>query len=93
MKLHASCSNGAEEEAMACGNQSEQRRWNHGGGGGAPSRSDSGTNRPSEYSGDKIKQRDREEGMEKSGGKNPAASTSLPRTATRRYKLLKDVMC
>nr|GMC82833.1 zinc ion-binding protein [Ipomoea batatas]GMC84858.1 zinc ion-binding protein [Ipomoea batatas]GME21380.1 zinc ion-binding protein [Ipomoea batatas]GME21381.1 zinc ion-binding protein [Ipomoea batatas] len=73
--------------------QSEQRRWNHGGGGGAHSRSDSGTNRPSEYSGDKIKQRDREEGMEKSGGKNPAASTSLPRTATRRYKLLKDVMC
>ncbi|XP_031128882.1 uncharacterized protein LOC116030706 [Ipomoea triloba] len=70
--------------------QSEQRRWNNGG--AAPSRSDSGTNRPSEYSGDKIKQRDREEGMEKSGGKNPAAS-SLPRTATRRYKLLKDVMC
>ncbi|XP_019161027.1 PREDICTED: uncharacterized protein LOC109157631 [Ipomoea nil] len=79
--------------------QSEQRSWKHGGGGGGPSRrltgrSDSGTNR-SQYSGDKIKQHDREEGMEKSPGKNPAggAASSLPRTPTRRYKLLKDVMC
>ncbi|CAL5191800.1 unnamed protein product [Lathyrus oleraceus] len=47
------------------------------------------TNR-SEYSGEKImKQHDREEsGSEK--GKSPSPS---PRTATRRYKLLKDVMC
>ena len=42
----------------------------------------------SEYSGDKIKQHDREENPEK--GKSPTPS---PRTATRRYKLLKDVMC
>ncbi|KAB1225251.1 hypothetical protein CJ030_MR1G017628 [Morella rubra] len=42
----------------------------------------------SEYSGDRIKQHDREESTEK--GKSPTPS---PRTATRRYKLLKDVMC
>ncbi|XP_040993699.1 uncharacterized protein LOC121240344 [Juglans microcarpa x Juglans regia] len=44
----------------------------------------------SEYSGDhKIKQHDhREDSADK--GKSPTPS---PRTATRRYKLLKDVMC
>ncbi|KAJ4727208.1 Zinc ion-binding protein [Melia azedarach] len=47
------------------------------------------TNR-SEYSGDKIKQQDREETTEK--GKNPSGAPS-PRPTTRRYKLLKDVMC
>ncbi|MED6130917.1 hypothetical protein PIB30_005206 [Stylosanthes scabra] len=48
------------------------------------------TNR-SEYSGDKIKQHDREvEIIASEKGKSPTPS---PRTATRRYKLLKDVMC
>ncbi|KAK6162572.1 hypothetical protein DH2020_002415 [Rehmannia glutinosa] len=46
----------------------------------------------SAYSGDKIKQQNhREEGgssAEKATGKNPS-----PRPTTRRYKLLKDVMC
>ncbi|KZV43490.1 hypothetical protein F511_19034 [Dorcoceras hygrometricum] len=45
----------------------------------------------SAYSGDKIKQQDREEGgssAEKAAGKSPS-----PRPTTRRYKLLKDVMC
>ncbi|XP_030472696.1 uncharacterized protein LOC115690489 [Syzygium oleosum] len=46
----------------------------------------------SEYSGDRIiKQHDREDGTAPAAadkGKNPS-----PRTATRRYKLLKDVMC
>ncbi|KAL3537025.1 hypothetical protein ACH5RR_000391 [Cinchona calisaya] len=48
----------------------------------------------SEYSGERIKQQhDREEGSER-GGKNPPPSgTPSPRTTTRRYKLLKDVMC
>ncbi|XP_073148074.1 uncharacterized protein [Henckelia pumila] len=43
------------------------------------------------YSGDKIKLQDREEGgspPEKAAGKSPS-----PRPTTRRYKLLKDVMC
>ncbi|KAL8238488.1 hypothetical protein R6Q59_015055 [Mikania micrantha] len=45
----------------------------------------------SEYSGSKIKQHDHEEsGSEK--GKSPTGVPS-PRTSTRRYKLLKDVMC
>ncbi|KAL8268354.1 hypothetical protein R6Q59_002152 [Mikania micrantha] len=44
---------------------------------------------PSEYSGGKIKQHDREEGSEKR--KSPTGVLS-PRTGTRRYKLLKDVM-
>ncbi|XP_065859254.1 uncharacterized protein [Euphorbia lathyris] len=52
------------------------------------------TNR-SEYSGDKlIKQHDREDGAAAATekGKSPSGIPS-PRTATRRYKLLKDVMC
>ncbi|KAK1424940.1 hypothetical protein QVD17_20281 [Tagetes erecta] len=46
----------------------------------------------SEHSGDKNKlnDRDREDGAEKR--KSPTAVPS-PRTSTRRYKLLKDVMC
>lgn len=51
--------------------------------------SDSVSNR-SEYSGDKIKQYDREDSGEKV--KNPSGAPS-PRPTTRRYKLLKDVMC
>lgn len=43
-----------------------------------------------EYSGDKIKQNGRQEAPEK--GKSPSSGPS-PRQATRRYKLLKDVMC
>ncbi|XP_027337681.1 uncharacterized protein LOC113851414 isoform X2 [Abrus precatorius] len=50
---------------------------------------DAGTTQRSEYSGERIKHHDRDEnGSEK--GKSPVPS---PRTATRRYKLLKDVMC
>ncbi|XP_021677862.1 uncharacterized protein LOC110662992 [Hevea brasiliensis] len=48
------------------------------------------TNR-SEYSGDKIKQHDREEGTTEKG--KSSSGVPSPRTATRRYKLLKDVMC
>ncbi|OIW01088.1 hypothetical protein TanjilG_25196 [Lupinus angustifolius] len=48
-----------------------------------------GTTTRSEYSGEKIKQHDREEGGSEKG-KSPTPS---PRTTTRRYKLLKDVMC
>ncbi|KAL2491254.1 hypothetical protein Adt_26882 [Abeliophyllum distichum] len=44
----------------------------------------------STYSGEKIKQ-DQEEGSEKAG-KSPTGTPS-PRPTTRRYKLLKDVMC
>ncbi|KAI4354772.1 hypothetical protein L6164_003611 [Bauhinia variegata] len=50
---------------------------------------DAGSTNRSEYSGEKIKQHDREEsGSDK--GKSPTPS---PRPTTRRYKLLKDVMC
>ncbi|KAL1802784.1 hypothetical protein DCAR_0934392 [Daucus carota subsp. sativus] len=44
------------------------------------------TNRPSYSSGDKSKQQHEDDNK----GKSPSPS---PRTATRRYKLLKDVMC
>ncbi|KAJ1439455.1 hypothetical protein SESBI_02391 [Sesbania bispinosa] len=50
---------------------------------------DAGTTSRSEYSGEKIKQHDREENASEKG-KSPTPS---PRPATRRYKLLKDVMC
>ncbi|KAK2974640.1 hypothetical protein RJ640_020522, partial [Escallonia rubra] len=59
---------------------------------GSSKKSDTGvitTNR-SEYTGDKIKQHDREESTEK--GKQPSTTGApSPRTTTRRYKLLKDV--
>lgn len=47
------------------------------------------TNRSSYNSGDKMKQQ-HEESLDHNKGKSPSPS---PRTATRRYKLLKDVMC
>lgn len=52
---------------------------------------DTGSIGRSEYSGDKIKQSDREESST-DRGKN-ATSTPSPRTGGRRYKLLKDVLC
>ncbi|CAN4125141.1 unnamed protein product [Withania somnifera] len=58
--------------------------------------SDSGVINRWDYSGDsKIKQndhREEESGMAEKAKINPNG-TSSPRTATRRYKLLKDVMC
>ncbi|EXB37579.1 hypothetical protein L484_021784 [Morus notabilis] len=56
---------------------------------------ESGVSNRSEYSGDKIKQHvDREDGGGSGDqkGKNPSGAPS-PRPTTRRYKLLKDVMC
>ncbi|KAJ7962087.1 Zinc ion-binding protein [Quillaja saponaria] len=50
------------------------------------------TSNRSEYSsGEKIKQHDRNE--EVSGSDKGKSPTPSPRTSTRRYKLLKDVMC
>ncbi|PWA45946.1 hypothetical protein CTI12_AA407210 [Artemisia annua] len=54
------------------------------------SKLDTGISNRSEHIGDKIKQHDREEGHSEKG-KSPTGVPS-PRTATRRYKLLKDVM-
>ncbi|KDP28813.1 hypothetical protein JCGZ_14584 [Jatropha curcas] len=94
---HSYCSNYYSELSEPIGLcdwcQSEERNARHG---NSSKKSvaghDSGgvTNR-SEYSGDKIKQHDREEGAAEKG-KSPSGVPS-PRTATRRYKLLKDVMC
>lgn len=55
--------------------------------GNSSKKSATGTVKPSEYSGDRTKQ---DEAPEK--GKSPGNGPS-PRQATRRYKLLKDVMC
>ncbi|KAI3700964.1 hypothetical protein L2E82_45605 [Cichorium intybus] len=52
---------------------------------------ETGISNRSEHPGDKIKQQDREEGHSEKG-KSPTGAPS-PRTSTRRYKLLKDVMC
>ncbi|THF94539.1 uncharacterized protein LOC114320536 [Camellia sinensis] len=83
----SSRSHGSSSKKCAAGNDS-------GSGGGATNRS--------EYSGDKIKQHDRDESATTTTaatatataekGKNPSGAPS-PRTTTRRYKLLKDVMC
>ncbi|KAK1418769.1 hypothetical protein QVD17_27916 [Tagetes erecta] len=54
---------------------------------------EAGMSKRSEYLGNKtIKQQDREEGGGSEKGKPPTGAPS-PRTSTRRYKLLKDVMC
>ncbi|KAL7592170.1 hypothetical protein Lser_V15G31820 [Lactuca serriola] len=55
-------------------------------------KSEAGIGNRSEYSGDKIKQHDREEGFEK-GKSSSSTGAPSPKTSTRRYKLLKDVMC
>jgi hypothetical protein len=79
--------------------QSEERNARHGNSSKkSGAEHDSGTlvTKRSEYSGDhKIKQHDREESSTTSSdqkGKNPSGIPS-PRPTTRRYKLLKDVMC
>ncbi|XP_076917871.1 uncharacterized protein LOC143578089 [Bidens hawaiensis] len=54
------------------------------------SKVDTGVSNRSEYSGNKIKQQEREE-SKSDKGKSPTGAPS-PRTAPRRYKLLKDVM-
>ncbi|XP_039038436.1 uncharacterized protein LOC120175974 isoform X2 [Hibiscus syriacus] len=71
--------------------QSEERNSRH----GSSSKKSPGGNgtgmivKLSEYSGDKIKQHDRD--YENQKGKRSGAPS--PRPTTRRYKLLKDVMC
>lgn len=81
--------------------RSEETSTTRHGGGSSSKKSASSASR-SEYSGDKIKQHDdhqpRDQEMGGSGekaaaGKNHSSPVPSPRTATRRYKLLKDVMC
>ena len=69
--------------------QTEEKSGRHG---SSSKKSGGGVTSRSEYAGEKIKQQhDREEsGGER--GKNPSGAPS-PRPTTRRYKLLKDVMC
>lgn len=76
--------------------KSEERIPRHGGSSSRKSSAgnDGGITNRSEYSssGERIKQHDREEGSER-GKNNPSGGTPSPRPSTRRYKLLKDVMC
>ncbi|XP_077242358.1 uncharacterized protein LOC143882841 [Tasmannia lanceolata] len=51
---------------------------------------DTGITHRSEYSGDKIKQSDKEESSDRARN---ITSTPSPRPPGRRYKLLKDVLC
>ncbi|KAL3516921.1 hypothetical protein ACH5RR_023823 [Cinchona calisaya] len=71
------------EERKHSGNSTFSRKFSAG--------NDASITNRSEYSGERIKQHDREEGSER-GGKNPSGTPS-PRPTTRRYKFLKDVMC
>ncbi|OIT06789.1 PREDICTED: uncharacterized protein LOC109214012 [Nicotiana attenuata] len=92
---HSYCSNyysESSEQIQVCDwCQSEEKSSRHGGSSRKSIAGISNSGIKSEYSGDKIKQNDREEnGAERA--KNPSGTPS-PRTATRRYKLLKDVMC
>lgn len=59
--------------------------------GGGGNEKEAGRGNRSEYSGERIKQHDREE-VATERVKNPSGTPS-PRPSTRRYKLLKDVMC
>ncbi|CAI9786028.1 unnamed protein product [Fraxinus pennsylvanica] len=68
--------------------QSEGKSSKHG---GSSSRKSMQVNNDSRSTGNKNKQQDHEEGSEKAA-KNPS-STSSPRPTTRKYKLLKDVIC
>ena len=71
--------------------QSEERNSRHGSSSKKSSAgNETGIINRSEYSGDKIKQNDRDESGEQKG---KSSGTPSPRPTTRRYKLLKDVMC
>ncbi|KAM0015786.1 hypothetical protein Hdeb2414_s0020g00568201 [Helianthus debilis subsp. tardiflorus] len=61
-------------------------------GGSSKKSSSSKADHRSEYSGYKIKQHDREEGSDQKGKSSSSNGAPSPKT-TRRYKLLKDVMC
>ncbi|GJU77778.1 ribonuclease H-like domain-containing protein [Tanacetum coccineum] len=56
------------------------------------SKSNVGVSNRSEFAGDKIKKHDREEGSDQKV-KSSSSGAPSPKTSTRRYKLLKDVMC
>ncbi|KAL4383544.1 hypothetical protein GQ457_15G016760 [Hibiscus cannabinus] len=98
---HSYCSNYYSEFAEAievcdwC--QSEERKSRQG---SCSKKSSAGNGseiivKRSEYSGDKIKQQNRDEtsGTGDHKGKSSGSGTPSPRPTTRRYKLLKDVMC
>ncbi|XP_021889330.1 uncharacterized protein LOC110808226 [Carica papaya] len=99
---HSYCSNfyselsGSIEVCDWC--QSEGRSSSRGGSSKKSSiANESGSTNRSEYSGDKIKQHDDDhhhhlEEISAEKGKSPTGTPS-PRPSTRRYKLLKDVMC
>nr|XP_043622264.1 uncharacterized protein LOC122593875 [Erigeron canadensis] len=62
-------------------------------GAGSSKKSSSKANR-TEYSGEKlIKQHDREDASDQKAKSSSSNGAPSPKTATRRYKLLKDVMC
>ncbi|OMP00663.1 hypothetical protein COLO4_12464 [Corchorus olitorius] len=94
---HSYCSNYYSEFAepiqLCDWCQSEERNSKHGSSSKKSSSSvahGTGITNRSEYSGDKIKQHDRDEGTAE---KAKSSGTPSPRPTTRRYKLLKDVMC
>ncbi|KAF8379217.1 hypothetical protein HHK36_028647 [Tetracentron sinense] len=91
---HSYCSNYYSESSepieLCDWCKSEERSARHGASSKKSGGIDTGVINRSEYSGDKIKQNDREGSAEK--GKN-TSSTPSPRPSARRYKLLKDVMC
>ncbi|KAK8502842.1 hypothetical protein V6N11_047279 [Hibiscus sabdariffa] len=77
--------------------QSEERKSRHG---SCSKKSSAGNGseiivKRSEYSGDKIKQQNRDEtsGDHKGKSSGSGSGTPSPRPTSRRYKLLKDVMC
>ncbi|KAA8520471.1 hypothetical protein F0562_014727 [Nyssa sinensis] len=92
---HSYCSNYYSESSepieLCDWCQSEERTARHGSSSKKSSigHDHAGVTSRSEYSGDKVKQHE-ESAAEK--GKNPSGAPS-PRPTTRRYKLLKDVMC
>ncbi|XP_004514233.1 uncharacterized protein [Cicer arietinum] len=92
---HSYCSNyyGELQEIQLCDwCQSEEKNPRHiGSNSKKPMTGNEIVANRSDYSAEKIvKQHDREDSGGSEKGKSPSPS---PRTATRRYKLLKDVMC
>ncbi|GAB4844316.1 hypothetical protein Ancab_037680 [Ancistrocladus abbreviatus] len=103
---HSYCSNyyteSSERVVEVCDwCRSEERSLKHGGSAKKSTVVAHGAGSRSEYSGERIKQQDR--AVEESGGggggssnekgKNSNSGVPSPRPSTRRYKLLKDVMC
>ncbi|XP_071696423.1 uncharacterized protein [Rutidosis leptorrhynchoides] len=94
---HAYCSNyyseSSEPPKLCDWCQTEVTRTTKDGGSTKKLKGEAGISNRSEYSGEKIKQHGRDQENSEKVKSSSSTGAPSPKTSTRRYKLLKDVMC